>query len=81
MKQIPIARITEQDFDSIVEACGGKRLVERSETGARSADYRLNETIIELKFVEEPLCLRKQIDKRGLRLSSRTKAVRHRWLS
>jgi len=48
MEALRIRYISEADIDAIVSKAGGRRL-----TGAGSADYQLNEAIIELKFVEE----------------------------
>jgi len=48
MERISIGKITEQDFDGIMEQAGGIRL-----TTEATADYQLGNAIIELKFVEE----------------------------
>lgn len=48
MERITISRITEEDFDGIIERAGGTRL-----TTEATADYQLGNAIIELKFVEE----------------------------
>ena len=48
MEYIRISSISERDFDSIVLDAGGSRLEMDS-----SADYHLNEAVIELKFVQE----------------------------
>jgi hypothetical protein len=48
MQHIRIKTVTEDDFDEVITSAGGSRI---SEDG--SADYRLNEAIIELKLVSE----------------------------
>ena len=48
MEYVKIKAIAESDFDSVVEAAGGTRIPEIG-----SADYLLDEAVIELKFVEE----------------------------
>lgn len=48
MERISIEKITEEDFDRIIEEAGGTRL-----TTEATADYQLGNAIIELKFVEE----------------------------
>lgn len=48
MQHIRIKTVTENDFDEVITSAGGSRI---SEDG--SADYRLNEAIIELKLVSE----------------------------
>ncbi|MCK4641209.1 MAG: hypothetical protein KAU06_07725 [Candidatus Marinimicrobia bacterium] len=54
MNYIRINRIHEKDFDSIVEEAGGERIKPNmSGSKGHSADYILNEAIIELKLVRE----------------------------
>ncbi|TKJ35443.1 MAG: hypothetical protein CEE38_14810 [Planctomycetes bacterium B3_Pla] len=54
MDYIRINRIHEKDFDSIIEEAGGNRIkTNGSASNGYSADYRLNEAIIELKFIRE----------------------------
>ncbi len=54
MEHLNIIRITEKDFDQIIEDLGGKRLSEdESREERENADYILNDAIIELKIVEE----------------------------
>jgi hypothetical protein len=48
MEYIRIKAITEEDFDQIVTSAGGSRILQEG-----SADYLLNEAIIELKLVSE----------------------------
>lgn len=48
MEHIRIKAITEADFDKVIASAGGSRILEDG-----SADYRLNEAIIELKLVSE----------------------------
>ncbi|HAB19239.1 MAG TPA: hypothetical protein DCE44_22780, partial [Verrucomicrobiales bacterium] len=48
MEYIRIKTVTEEDFDRVITSAGGSRILEES-----SADYRLNEAIIELKLVSE----------------------------
>ena len=48
MEYIRIKAIAETDFDKVITSAGGSRIVEEG-----SADYRLNEAIIELKLVSE----------------------------
>jgi hypothetical protein len=48
MDQIRIKAVSEQDFDEVIVAAGGSRILEEG-----SADYALNETVIELKLVLE----------------------------
>lgn len=48
MEFIRIKNISEEDFHGIVQAAGGTRIATDS-----SADYRLNEALIELKFIVE----------------------------
>ena len=48
MDYVKIRAITEADFDEVVIVAGGTRIPEDS-----SADYLLNEAVIELKFIEE----------------------------
>jgi hypothetical protein len=48
MDHIRIKAIAEADFDKVIMSAGGSRIVEEG-----SADYRLNEAIIELKLVSE----------------------------
>lgn len=48
MEHIRIKAVTEDDFDQIVVSAGGTRIAEEG-----SADYLLNEAIIELKLISE----------------------------
>lgn len=48
MDRIRIHTITEDDFDRVVEIAGGRRIDQPG-----SADYRLNEAVVELKLVVE----------------------------
>jgi len=48
MEYIRIKTVTEQDFDAVIVSAGGSRIVEEG-----SADYRLNEAIVELKLILE----------------------------
>jgi len=48
MEYIRINPVTEDDFDGLIASAGGSRIPEEA-----SADYRLNEAIIELKLVSE----------------------------
>jgi len=48
MEHIRIKAIAEEDFDKVIISAGGTRIAEEG-----SADYRLNEAIIELKLVSE----------------------------
>jgi hypothetical protein len=48
MDYIRIKNVSEADFDAIVQAAGGFRIASEG-----SADYRLNEAIIELKLIQE----------------------------
>jgi hypothetical protein len=48
MDFIRIKNISETDFDGILQAAGGSRIASEG-----CADYRLNEAIIELKFIQE----------------------------
>jgi hypothetical protein len=48
MEFIRIKNITEEDFHGIVQAAGGSRIASQG-----SADYRLNEALIELKLIVE----------------------------
>jgi hypothetical protein len=48
MEYIRIKRVAEADFDGVITSAGGSRIVDPG-----SADYMLNEAIIELKLVEE----------------------------
>lgn len=48
MEYIRIKAVTEGDFDQVITSAGGSRILEEG-----SADYRLNEAIIELKLVRE----------------------------
>ena len=48
MEFLRIKSVTEEDFDHVIRTAGGARLAEEG-----SADYRLNEAIIELKLVSE----------------------------
>ena len=48
MEYIRIKAVSEADFDQVITSAGGSRILEDG-----SADYRLNEAIIELKLVSE----------------------------
>ena len=48
MEFIRIKNVSEADFDGVVQAAGGSRIASDG-----SADYRLNEAIIELKLIQE----------------------------
>jgi hypothetical protein len=48
MDYIRIKNISEADFDAVIKEAGGSRILKED-----SADYILNEALIELKFVEE----------------------------
>jgi len=48
MEYVRIKTVSETDFDKLITSAGGSRIVEED-----SADYRLNEAIIELKLVSE----------------------------
>ena len=54
MEHINISKITESDFDSIIENAGGKR-VSRDHTKETklNCDYKLHGSLIELKLIEE----------------------------
>jgi hypothetical protein len=53
-ENISINRITEQDFTNIIEASGGKRFsLDDSREDSENADYIFDDSIIELKLVEE----------------------------
>jgi hypothetical protein len=51
MEHIRIKTVSEADFDGVVTSAGGSRIPEQG--SAESADYILNEAIIELKLVKE----------------------------
>ncbi len=54
MEYMRIYKLVEDDFDRIIESAGGKRLtVDSGHENPPSADYILDDAIIELKFVEE----------------------------
>lgn len=54
MNYLRINRLSEEDFDSIVEQAGGNRVIpDGSNFKGLSADYVLNEAILELKLVRE----------------------------
>ena len=54
MDYMRIYKLTEEDFDRIIDAAGGKRLSnDDSRESQINADYLLDDGIIELKFVEE----------------------------
>lgn len=54
MESIRISRVTEEDFNSIVESAGGRRLVEDDSLESDpNADYILDNSILELKLVQE----------------------------
>ena len=48
MEYIRIKAVTEADFDQVITSAGGSRIIADG-----SADYLLNEAIIELKLVSE----------------------------
>ena len=48
MEYIRIKAVSEADFDTVITSAGGSRIVEED-----SADYKLNEVIVELKLVSE----------------------------
>ena len=54
MNHLNISRITESDFDSIIADAGGERV---SKDGTKetkfNCDYKLHESLIELKLIEE----------------------------
>jgi len=54
MDYMRIYKLTEDDFDGIIDAAGGKRLNnDDSRESQLNADYLLDDGVIELKFVEE----------------------------
>lgn len=54
MDYMRLYKLTEDDFDRIIESAGGKRLsLDNSREKTRNVDYILDDAIIELKFVEE----------------------------
>jgi len=54
MDYMRIYKLTEDDFDKIIESADGKRLsVDDNSEKSLNADYILDDAIIELKFVEE----------------------------
>lgn len=54
LEPIKLHRISEDDFDGIVANAGGKKVDDGTgEQGEKSADYLLNDVVIELKIVEE----------------------------
>jgi hypothetical protein len=56
-----IYRLTENDFDKIIEATGGKRLItDNNPKKQPNADYILGDAIIELKFTNEEGLEKKQ---------------------
>ena len=48
MEQIRIKQIVENDIDGVIRSAGGTRFESDD-----SADYQINEAIIELKFIAE----------------------------
>lgn len=51
---IKLERISENDFDGVVAKAGGRKIDDGTgERGEKSADYLLNDVVIELKIVEE----------------------------
>lgn len=54
VQTVRIKTITESDFDSIVESAGGHRAFATSGSDdPPNADYLLDETVVELKLLEE----------------------------
>lgn len=53
MDYFKILKIVEEDIDEIVEASGGFSIPTRDKDEKKTADYILNESIIELKLIEE----------------------------
>lgn len=54
MDYMRIGKLTEGDFDRMIEQAGGSRVVvDDAQESAPNADYRLDDALIELKLVEE----------------------------
>ena len=54
MNYMRIYRLTENNFDKIIEAAGGNRfIIDNNPEKQPNADYLLEDAIVELKFVEE----------------------------
>ena len=53
MEHFKILRLNEDDITKIIIAVGGQKLDTRGKEKKRTADYLLNEAIIELKLIEE----------------------------
>ncbi len=54
MNQLRIATVSEDDFDQMIVAAGGRRCVQdASVQSSPNADYELDGALLELKLVEE----------------------------
>ena len=61
MDYMRIYKLTENDFDGIIHAAGGKRLSsDDSRESQPNADYLFDDSVVELKFVEEEGLEKKQ---------------------
>lgn len=73
MDYLKINRITELDFDAIIESAGGEKIrPEGPNAKGFIADYVLNEAIIELKFIREEGLVKKARRKKIAELMRKT---------
>jgi hypothetical protein len=77
MEHTNIFRITEKDFDDMIQRIGGRRLSkDDSREKAENADYILDNALIELKIVEEePSSKQAKQDKLALLFGNATETV------
>lgn len=77
MDYLKINRITELDFDAIIESAGGEKIrPEGPNAKGFIADYVLNEAIIELKFIREEGLVKKARRKKIAELIRKTQPDR-----
>ncbi len=53
MDYLSFSKLTEKDFDEVVYQCGGERFTNDPKIKEKNCDYILDDTVIELKIVEE----------------------------
>ncbi len=53
MEYIHFSKLTEDDFDDIILNAGGKRYTDDPKIKVKNCDYILDDTVIELKIIEE----------------------------
>lgn len=72
MEYISFSKITEKDFDDIILNAGGKRYTDDATIQVKNCDYILDDSVIELKIIEEEPIEKKSKQEKVAKLFSET---------